>query len=232
MSTEIRNEAEKGEIQMKKLKIAVAILVSVIIIAVVGYIIINYLKDNKLGRATFFPIDTIKPRYIDSDNVAVISGPSFAVDIASLCPIGLSLATSNEETDSLIKKTLQNDYLKLRSTHDIVGVELCGSIKNVIAIAAGILDGMGFPESTQAMFITESLHDIKSLINALGGDGNTILSFAGFGDLLLTCTSVKSRNYSFGKMIGNCTDKKEIDEYKTKLLVSEEKNEFRRTLTV
>ena len=75
------------------------------------------------------------------------------------------------------------------------------------------IDGMGFPESTQAMFITESLHDIKELIKALGGDGKTILSFAGFGDLLLTCTSTKSRNFRFGLMIGEGRSKKEIQEF-------------------
>mgnify|MGYP003482813399 CR=1 FL=1 len=168
-------------------------------------------KGIEQGTCSF--VYDILTRYIDSEKVAVISGPSFAVDIASLCPIGLALATTNDETDHLIKQTLQNDYLKLRSTHDIVGVELCGSIKNVIAIAAGILDGMGFPESTQAMFITESLHDIKSLINALGGDGNTILSFAGFGDLLLTATSTKSRNFRFGYMLGSKAPKADVDEY-------------------
>lgn len=69
-----------------------------------------------------------------------------------------------------IRKALENDSLKLRETKDVIGTEICGSIKNVIAIAAGMLDGMGYPESTQAMFITESLNDIKELINKLGGD--------------------------------------------------------------
>ena len=87
------------------------------------------------------------------------------------------------------------------------------SHQNVIAIAAGILDGMGLPESTSAMFITESIHDIKALIKGLGGDGSTILSFAGFGDLLLTATSPKSRNYSFGHLIGSGASQKEIDDY-------------------
>ena len=112
-----------------------------------------------------------------------------------------------------MKKLLQNNYLKLRTTDDILGIEICGSIKNVIAIAAGMLDGMGLPESTQAMFITESLHDIKELIKALGGNGKTILSFAGFGDLLLTSTSYKSRNFTFGKMLGEKRDPKEIEDY-------------------
>jgi len=168
-------------------------------------------KGIEQGTCSF--VYDILTRYIDSDKIAVISGPSFAVDIASFCPIGLALATTNQETEELIKKTLQNDFLKLRTTKDIVGVELCGSIKNVIAIAAGILDGMGFPESTQAMFITESLHDIKSLIHALGGDKNTILSYAGFGDLLLTATSKKSRNFKFGSLLGANTPRSLVNEY-------------------
>lgn len=159
-----------------------------------------------------FVHDVLK-KYIKTNKLAVISGPSFAVDIISNYPIGLSLGTKNKETENILKKTLQNDSLKLRTTDDIVGIEICGSIKNVIAIASGILAGLGANESTQAMFITESLHDIKGLIKALGGDKNTILSFAGFGDLLLTCTSTKSRNFTYGKIIGEKKDKKEINNY-------------------
>lgn len=158
-------------------------------------------------------INNVLEKYITTDKLAVISGPSFAVDICKKIPIGLSLATKNIETEKILKNTLQNQYLKLRTTDDIIGVEICGSIKNVIAIASGMLNGMGLPESTQAMFITESLHDIKELIKGLGGDGKTILSFAGFGDLLLTCTSTKSRNFRFGKMIGEKKSKEEINEY-------------------
>lgn len=158
-------------------------------------------------------ITDVLEKYIKSKNIAVISGPSFAVDIASNVPIGLTLATKNSKTEELLKTFLQNDMLKLRHTKDIIGTEICGSIKNVIAIASGILEGMNMPESTGSMFITESLHDIKELIKALGGDGKTILSFAGFGDLLLTCTSTKSRNFRFGLMIGQNKNRKEIQDY-------------------
>ena len=103
---------------------------------------------------------------------------------------------------NVVENALAGRRLKLRKTEDVLGVEICGAIKNVIAIASGMLDGMGYPISTKAMLITESLHDIKSMIHSLGGDKKTILSFAGFGDLLLTCTSEKSRNYSFGRTIG------------------------------
>ncbi len=150
---------------------------------------------------------------LKSEKIAVISGPSFAVDIVTMCPIGLSLAVTDTETENVIKESLENDSLKLRTTSDIVGVEICGSIKNIIAIAAGMLSGLDYPESTQAMFLTESLNDIKELIAALGGDKNTILSFAGFGDLVLTATCEKSRNFSYGKLIGLKKELEEINNY-------------------
>lgn len=158
-------------------------------------------------------VEEIFRKYIKTDNLAIISGPSFAIDMVSDSPIGLSLATNNNETKQIVKKALENKYLKLRETDDIIGIEICGSIKNVIAIAAGILDGMNATNSTKAMFITESLNDIKELIDSLGGNKKTILSFAGFGDLLLTCTSEQSRNYKYGKLIGSKADKEEIDNY-------------------
>ena len=148
-----------------------------------------------------FVIDVFK-RHINTKNVSVISGPSFAIDLANNEPIGLTIASKNKDTINIIKKVLENDTLKLRSSNDIIGVELCGSIKNVIAIAAGILEGLGYSESTRSFLITESLHDIKSLIYGLGGKKKTILSFAGVGDLILTATSTKSRNYSYGILIG------------------------------
>lgn len=128
-------------------------------------------------------------------------------------PIGLTLATKSNYAKDVVIKGMRNDYVKLRHTRDVIGTEICGAIKNVIAISSGILDGMGYPISTSSMFITESLHDIKDLIKALGGSKKTILSFAGFGDLLLTCTSVKSRNYTLGKIIGEGKSKEEIDKY-------------------
>lgn len=171
------------------------------------------IASKGIEKDTCLFVSDVIEKHIKTKNIAIISGPSFAVDIINKAPIGLSLGTKSKKTEQILKQGLENDYLKLRTTDDIIGMEICGSIKNVIAIAAGMLDGMGLPESTQAMFITESLHDIKELIKILGGNKNTILSFAGFGDLLLTCTSVKSRNFRFGKMIGEHRTKKEIDEF-------------------
>lgn len=171
------------------------------------------IASKGIERDTCSFVHDILLRSVATPNLAVISGPSFAIDIANMDPVGLSIATENIETEKILKETLQNDTLKLRTTNDIIGVEICGSIKNVIAIASGMLSGMNYSESTQAMFVTESLHDIKSLIDALGGDKKTILSFAGVGDLLLTATSTKSRNFKLGYLIGSNAPKEEVEEY-------------------
>ena len=140
--------------------------------------------------------------FINTKKIAVISGPSFAIDIANMDPIGLSIATKSPLVLNATLKIFKGTNIKLRETRDLIGVELCGSIKNVIAVAAGVLDGLGYSESTRSFLITESLHDIKELIKGLGGNKKTILSYAGVGDLLLTSTSVKSRNYSYGILLG------------------------------
>ena len=159
-----------------------------------------------------FVYDIIKEN-LKTDKLAVISGASFAIDLIHESPVGLTLASQDKETIDVVTKALSNNYFKLRKTNDIIGTEICGAIKNVIAIASGIIAGMDMTESTKAMFLTESLHDIKSLIKGLGSDGDTVLTYAGFGDLLLTATSEKSRNYSLGFMIGKGAPKEEIEEY-------------------
>lgn len=159
-----------------------------------------------------FVYDVVK-EYIDTENISVISGPTFAIDVANKVPVGLSLASTSQETIQITREALENSHVKLRETNDILGVEICGSIKNVVAIASGMLSGMNLPISTAAMLITESANDIKDLISELGGNKNTILSFAGFGDILLTCTSEKSRNFSLGHLIGSKAKKREITNY-------------------
>lgn len=159
-----------------------------------------------------FVYDIIKEN-LKTDKISVLSGPSFAIDIVNGGTVGLALASQDKETIEIVTKALSNNHFKLRKTHDIIGVEICGAIKNVIAIASGMIAGMNQTESTKAMFLTESLHDIKSLIKGLGSDGDTVLTYAGFGDLLLTATSEKSRNYTLGYMIGNNAPKEEIEKY-------------------
>jgi len=144
---------------------------------------------------------------------AVISGPTFAIDIIKQVPIGFSLATKSRKAEKIIRKCFENSTTKFRKTRDVIGIEICGSIKNVMAIASGMLEGMGVTDSTRALFLTESMNDIKELIDALGGNKKSILSFAGFGDILMTCTSKNSRNFSFGYIIGSGASQEEIDSY-------------------
>lgn len=179
-----------------------------------------YIKNNHIliatkgiEQGTGLFINEILEKYLDTKNIAAISGPTFAVDLITKMPAGLSVASKNDETIELAIKALQNKYIKLRPTHDIIGVETCGAIKNVIALSSGMLAGLGANDSSTAMLLTEAIHDMKEIIDAFNGDKKTVLSFAGFGDLLLTCTSTKSRNYSFGKLLGEKRPKAEIEEY-------------------
>ena len=158
-------------------------------------------------------MDDVVRQCIKTDNIAVISGGTFAEDMVKEVPVGLTLATKSKLAGDMILKAIENDYVKIQITDDIIGTEICGSIKNVFAIAAGMLEGMKYPESTKSLFMTEVVNDIKFLIKSLGGKEETILSFAGIGDILLTCSSSKSRNYTLGKMIGEERERQEIKKY-------------------
>lgn len=185
-----------------------------------------YIKNNHIIIATkgieqdtgLF-INQILEKYLDTKNIGVISGPSFAIDLVSKMPAGLTLASKKKKTRELAKRALQNRYIKLRETTDVIGVEICGSIKNVIALSSGMLEGMKANESTKAMLITEAMRDMQEILFAFGAKRRTVDTFAGIGDLLLTCTSTKSRNYSFGKLLGEKRSKEEIQEYLSKTTV-------------
>lgn len=180
----------------------------------------KYIKKNQpvliatkgIQQNTCLFLNDVFAKYL-KNSVVVISGPTFAVDMIKDAPIGFSMATKSHKTEMVIRKCFENSTTKFRRTRDITGIEICGSIKNVMAIASGMLEGMGVTDSTRALFLTESMNDIKELIDALGGKKKSILSFAGFGDILMTCTSKNSRNFSFGYLIGSGASKKEIDKY-------------------
>lgn len=179
----------------------------------------EYIKDKPIiiaskgieQNSSLF-INQIVENIIKTDNIAVISGPSFAIDVANKVPVGVTLASKNIKTTNLVIKAFDNSHFKLEITEDIIGTEICGSIKNIIAIASGMIKGMKLPESTEALLITKSIKDIQKLIIDLGGNKETILSLAGIGDLILTTTSPKSRNYSLGLLIGS-NKEEEIKNY-------------------
>ncbi len=168
-------------------------------------------KGIEQGTGLF--INEILEKHLNTNNIGVISGPSFAVDLVTGMPAGLSVASKKPETIILAKEALQNEYIKLRDTNDVTGIEICGAIKNVIALSSGMLEGLKANESTKAMLIVEAIHDMEEILDAFGCNKRTVLSFAGIGDLILTCTSVKSRNFSFGKLVGEKPSREVIDEY-------------------
>lgn len=143
---------------------------------------------------------------IDTNKVGILSGPTFAIDLANNSPCGLDIATKNNETYELIRNCLENDTLKIIRSNDIIGTQICGAIKNVYAIASGMLEGLNATESTKALFFNNIIDEISTIINMLGGDYKTVYSLSGIGDLLLTCTSNKSRNYNLGLLIGKDND--------------------------
>ena len=168
-------------------------------------------KGIEQGTGLF--IHQIITKHLKTRNIAAISGPSFAVDIIKKMPIGLSVAGKRRETVRRAKQALANKYMKLRNSSDLIGVEACGAIKNVIAISSGIIDGLGANDSTSAMLLTEATHDMMNILQAFHAKRKTATTFAGWGDLILTCTSVKSRNYSFGRMVGEKTSQDKIKKY-------------------
>ena len=168
-------------------------------------------KGIEQGTGLF--IHQILTKYLKTRNIAAISGPSFAVDIIAKMPIGLSIAGKRKETIRRAKQALSNKYIKLRTSSDLIGIEACGAIKNVIAISSGMIDGLGANDSTSAMLLTEATHDMMNILQAFHAKRKTATTFAGWGDLLLTCTSVKSRNYSFGKLVGEGTSQEKIKKY-------------------
>lgn len=152
-------------------------------------------------------------KYISVDKIAILSGPTFAHDVIQKSPMGLSIATTDVNTFKIVKEAFSNKYTKVRYTSDVIGVEICGTVKNIIAIATGMLSGINTTASTQAMFLTEVIHDIEDILALFNADKKTILSYSGIGDLILTCASEKSRNFCYGKLIGEGKTPEAIAEY-------------------
>lgn len=173
------------------------------------------IASKGIERKTGLFVHQIIEKYIPTKNISMLSGPSFAQDVIEKKAMGLTIASSSDQAINLVIRAFSNHYVKLRPTHDIIGTEICGAIKNVIALAAGILNGLGASNSTIAMLLTESIHDIEEIIDVFDGDRRTVLSFAGFGDLILTCTSTTSRNYTYGQKIGMKVDGQTLKQYRT-----------------
>ncbi len=138
----------------------------------------------------------------DTDRIAVLSGPNLAREIAEEQPAATVIACTDENRAKLVQAAVATPYLRPYTNTDVVGVELGGACKNVIALACGVATGLGFGENTLATIITRGLAEISRLGHALGADQRTFAGLAGLGDLVATCSSPLSRNRSFGVRLG------------------------------
>jgi len=140
--------------------------------------------------------------FSESTPAAVISGPSFAKEVADELPAAVCLASNNHEFSNDLVARFNCDRFQVTECSDFVGVQICGVVKNIMAIAIGISDGLQLGANARAALITRGLAEIAVLSNVLGGKSETLMSLAGVGDLVLTCTENLSRNRRFGLAVG------------------------------
>jgi glycerol-3-phosphate dehydrogenase (NAD(P)+) len=131
-----------------------------------------------------------------------LSGPSFALEVALTHPTAVTIASRDSEAAEAVQELFQTEYFRAYTNPDVLGVELAGALKNVIAIAAGVVHGLGYGHNTMAALITRGLAEITRLGVAMGADPLTFSGLAGMGDLILTCTGALSRNRAVGVEIG------------------------------
>lgn len=129
---------------------------------------------------------------------AVLSGPTFAKEVGAGLPSAMTIASSNEDFANDLAQSLSDENFRIYTSTDIVGVEVGGAVKNVLAIGAGLSDGLGFGANTRVALITRGLAEMMRLGVALGAEGDTFMGLAGMGDLVLTCTDDLSRNRRMG----------------------------------
>jgi len=136
----------------------------------------------------------------------IVSGPTFAVEVARGLPTAMTLATKVESLQTELAGLFHGDGMRIYTSDDVIGVELGGAVKNVLAIAAGISDGLGFGANARAALITRGLSEIMRLGKQLGAKPETLMGLSGLGDLVLTCTDDQSRNRRYGLALGKGQD--------------------------
>lgn len=164
-------------------------------------IVVNVAKGIEIG--THLRVSEILAQVAPSmTSYAVLSGPSHAEEVILCMPTTVVCASVNLDVARTVQSALSTSAFRVYASDDVVGVEVCGALKNVIAIAAGIVDGLGLGDNTKAALITRGLAEIARVGVALGADQQTFFGLAGLGDLYVTCASRHSRNRSVGEQIG------------------------------
>jgi len=165
-----------------------------------GQIIVNVAKgieDNSL-----LMLSQVIEEEIPQGNICVLSGPSHAEEVSKGIPTTVVVGAKDRETAELIQDVFINNTFRVYTSPDIIGIELGGAIKNVIALAAGIVDGLGLGDNTKAALMTRGIAEISRLGKAMGAHVETFAGLSGIGDLIVTCTSNHSRNHNAGYLIG------------------------------
>lgn len=163
-------------------------------------IIINVGKG--LEDKTLFTLEQVLLDVLPMNHVAVLSGPSHAEEVARGIPTSVVAACKDEGVVKHIQEVFMNKYFRVYGSDDVIGVEMGGALKNVIALAAGISDGLGFGDNTKAALMTRGMAEISRLGLAMGAMDKSFSGLSGIGDLIVTCTSMHSRNRRAGILIG------------------------------
>lgn len=169
-----------------------------------------FIKDNQIivnvgkgiEESTLMTLCEILEDELPMADVAVLSGPSHAEEVSKGIPTTVVVGAKTEKTATFVQDVFMGRNFRVYTSPDIIGIELGGSLKNVIALAAGILDGMGLGDNTKAALITRGIAEISRLGVELGGRMETFSGLSGIGDLIVTCTSTHSRNHNCGYLLG------------------------------
>lgn len=175
-----------------------------------GTIVVNVAKG--IEETTLETLTDIIHDEIQHVEIAVLSGPSHAEEVSRGIPTSCVVGASKKSTATLVQDAFMTDNFRVYTSPDIIGIELGGSLKNVIALAAGIADGLGFGDNTKAALMTRGIAEIGRLGIKMGGKLETFSGLSGVGDLFVTCTSKHSRNRNAGYLIGKGYTMKEAME--------------------
>lgn len=163
-------------------------------------IVVNTSKGLEDG--TYLRMSQVIREEISDSPIVVLSGPSHAEEVARKMPTTISAASEDEKAAATVQETLSNGCLRIYLNDDVTGCELGGSLKNIIALCAGICDGLGYGDNTIAALMTRGITEIARLGVAMGARLDTFFGLTGIGDLIVTCTSLHSRNRRAGTLIG------------------------------
>lgn len=169
-----------------------------------------YIQDNQIivdvakgiEDHTYKTMTEIIKEECPNARVAVLSGPSHAEEVGRGIPTTIVAGSHDKEVAHIIQDTFMTDVFRVYTSPDVIGIELGGSLKNVIALAAGIVDGLGYGDNTKAALMTRGISEISRLVMAMGGKLETVAGLSGVGDLIVTCTSKHSRNRNAGYLMG------------------------------